>query len=469
MYKEKLQRINDFELLLPKSAREGMNVDAKIIANEAIINAIEDDAIKQLTNVAMMPGVVDPVVAMSDCHWGYGLPVGSVAAFDAEKGMISAGLCGFDINCGIHVLKTNLTADEIRERSQELCNELFKAVPCGVGGKGKLRISNEQLDEVFVNGVDWAIENEFGTEKDKKRIEENGRMEGADPKKVSDLARKRGHAQLGTLGAGNHFIEIQRVDRVYDEKAAKKWGIGEVDQGLVMIHCGSRGLGHQIATDYLKVQEAAVKKYKITLADRQLACAPIASEEGQDYFKAMICAVNYSFTNKLVMTQWIRETFAKVFKRDWESMGLETVYGIAHNVVKKERYTIEGEKRDVFVHRKGATRSFPGDPVLIAGSMGTASHIMKGTEIALSKSFGSSAHGAGRAMSRTQALRDFDGRKLEKELNSRGIATRASTPKSLAEEAPKAYKDVDEVIESIHGAGSSSKVIRMPPLGVVKG
>src|SRR3989338_5923937 len=293
-------------------------------------------------------------------------------------------------------------------------------------------------------------------------------MQGADPKKVSALAKKRGGPQLGTLVAGNHFLEIQKVTDIYDSKA-KEWGIEDKDQVLIMLHCGSRGLGHQVASDYLKIQEQAVKKYNIWLPDRQLACAPANSKEGQDYFAAMKCAVNYSFTNRLVMTQWIRETFEKVFKKEWESMDMHTVYGICHNVVKLEEHIVDGKKKKLFVHRKGATRSFPEQPVLLAGSMGTASYILKGTEVAMEKSFGSSAHGAGRDMSRNEAISRFRGEKISRELAARGIISKATSLKSLAEEAPEAYKDVEEVINSIHGSGISLKVIRMEPIGVMKG
>ncbi len=468
-YKEQLKRINEYELILPKEAREGMNVDGKIIANEAILKEIEEEAIQQLTNVGMMPGIIEPVLAMPDAHFGYGLPMGSVAAFDEKEGIISAGLCGFDINCGINLIRTNLDAKEVREKSKKLVSELFDAVPCGVGGKGKLRLEEKDLDDVLVRGVDWAIENGYGTKEDKEKTEELGSMPGADPSKVSSLAKKRGKAQLGTLGAGNHFLEIQEVKEIYDKEKAKEWGITREGQVLIMLHCGSRGLGHQIATDYLKIQEEAVRKYKIKIADPQLACAPAQSKEGQDFFGAMKCAVNYSFTNRLVMTHWIREVFEKVSEKKWKEMEMETIYGICHNVVKLEEHTVQGKKKMLYVHRKGATRSFPDEPVLIAGSMGTSSYLLKGTQKAMEITFGSSAHGAGRAMSRNQALREFRGEQIKKELLCCGIESKATGWESFAEEAPKAYKDVDEVIESVHGAGISLKVAKMVPIGVIKG
>lgn len=295
-------------------------------------------------------------------------------------------------------------------------------------------------------------------------------MKGANPKKVSELAKKRGLQQLGTLGAGNHFLEIQKVDKIYDEATAKKWGINDKDQVTIFLHCGSRGLGHQIASDYLKIHEQAVKKYNIKIPDPQLACAPSNSKEGQDFFAAMKCAVNYSFTNRLVMTQWIRETFEKTFNQEWENMDIKTIYGIAHNIIKEEQHTVENKKTTLLIHRKGATRSFPNIPVLLAGSMGTSSYLLKGTETAMKKSFGSAAHGAGRIMSRTQALKQFRGEKISNELlQHKGIVTKAQSWKSLAEEAPFAYKDVDQVIESLHNSKISSKIARMLPVGVVKG
>ena len=395
--------------------------------------------------------------------------MGAVAAFDAEEGIISAGLCGFDINCGINSIRTNLSYKEIKEKLKELVPALFNTVPCGVGSKGKLRLTDEQLEEVMVKGCKWAVANGYGVKEDLENMEENGCMEGADASKISDLAKKRGKPQLGTLGAGNHFLEIQKVTDIYDEEFASKVGVTKKDQVLIMLHCGSRGFGHQVASDYLKIQEKAVEKYGIKLADRQLACAPANSEEGQDYFKAMKCAVNYSFTNRLVMTQWIRETFEKVFGKTWQEMDMHTIYGLCHNVVKLEEYVIDGEKKKVYVHRKGATRAFPGIPALIAGSMGTASFICKGSEIAMEKTFGSSCHGAGRSMSRNAAIAKFRGDDIKTELASKGIVAKSTSPKVLAEEAPLAYKDVSDVIESVDSSGISPKVVRVEPIGVLKG
>ena len=467
--KEKLQKLNDHEWSLPKSSRKGMNVDGKIIATKVLVDAMEDGTIEQLSNVACMPGIISPVIALPDAHFGYGLPMGAVAAFDAEEGVISSGLCGFDINCGVNSIRTNLTYAEVKDKLKELVPALFKAVPCGVGSKGKLKLNANELDEVLTRGLNWAVEQGYGTEEDIKNTEENGCMEGADSSLISDMAKKRGGPQLGTLGAGNHFLEIQRVSDIYDKETCRKWGVNDTDQVVVMLHCGSRGFGHQVATDYLNIQEKAVKKYNLDLPDRQLACAPVSSKEGQDYFAAMKCAVNYSFTNRLVMTQWIRETFEKIFGKSWEDMDMQTIYGICHNVVKLEEHKIDGKKRKIFVHRKGATRAFPDMPVLLAGSMGTSSYILKGTETAMEKSFGSSAHGAGRAMSRHAAISKFWGEDIRKELEEKGEVVKSTSPKILAEEADAAYKDVDEVIEAVHGSGISTKVMQLKPMGVLKG
>ncbi|MBN3037456.1 MAG: intein-containing RctB family protein [Candidatus Diapherotrites archaeon] len=384
-------------------------------------------------------------------------------------------------NCGIHMIRTDLTAKEVTPKLDELVETLFTKVPCGVGSESKLRITGDEFDEVLTTGAVWAKENGFATEDDIKHMEEEGRMDGADPSKISDTARKRGRSQMGTLGAGNHFLEVQKVDDIYDKKAAKAFGVESKDQAIIMLHCGSRGFGHQVATDYLKIHEKAAKKYDIWLPDPQLVCAPTTSPEGQAYFKAMKCAVNYAFCNRTVMTHWVRESFAQVFKQDWESLGMKTIYDVAHNICKLEKHKIGGETRELYVHRKGATRSLPaghelvpdtyrqvGQPVLIAGSMGTASHILVGAEKA-AESFYSSCHGAGRTMSRHAAIREFWGEDVRKKLAEKGIKAKSTHPKVLSEEAPEAYKDVDEVIESVHCAGLSSKVVRVTPMGVVKG
>lgn len=466
--KDKLQKLNEYEWLLPKTAREGMNVDAKLIANDAVMNAMEEECVKQLTNVAMLPGVVGPVLAMPDAHVGYGLPMGAVGAFDSEEGVISSGCTGFDINCGINMIRTNLTTSDVQDKMRELTAELFRNIPCGVGSKGKLRVEPDKFDSVLTDGCNWCVENGYGVSEDLKNTEENGCMTGADPSKVSEMAKKRGRPQLGTLGAGNHFLEIQRVDKVFGEDYPKKYHLAE-DQVVIMLHCGSRGLGHEVASDYLKIHEKAAQKYDIKLPDRQLVCAPVNSPEGQDYYGAMQCAVNYAFANRLVMTQWIRETFEKVFSKSWDAMDMHTIYALAHNICKLEEHVVNGKKRKLYVHRKGSTRSYPDTPVLIAGSMGTASYILHGTDTAMEKTFGSTCHGAGRAMSRHAAISKFKGDDIRVSLADKGITARATSMKVLAEEAPDAYKDIEMVIDSVDGADVSKKVARMTPLGVVKG
>ncbi len=481
--KEKLKQLDEFHWWLDKTARPKMNVGAKIIGSRKIINAIEDAAVEQLTNVACLPGAVEPVLAMPDAHWGYGLPMGAVGAFDAEEGIISAGCTGFDINCGVRLIRSELTLGEVKPKLHQLMDELFKRVPAGVGSSSKLRLSNEQLSEVLQQGAAWAVENGYGVKADLDHTEEQGGMEGAatTSPRISDLAWKRGKPQLGTLGAGNHYLEVQLVEQVLDEKVARCFGLKK-EQVTVMLHCGSRGFGHQVATDYLQRMEDAVRKYNIWLPDRQLVCAPANSTEGQDYYAAMKAAVNYAFCNRQVMTHWIRESFEAVFGRGWESLGLHLVYDVCHNICKFEIHDVNGSKRQLYVHRKGATRAFGpgnpqipkdyqsvGQPVLIGGSMGTASYVLVGTEQAMKESFGSTCHGAGRAMSRSAAIRRFHGREIRQSLEQAGKVVRSISSKLLAEEAPKAYKDVDIVVDSVHGAGISRKVTRHIPLGVVKG
>ncbi len=476
-----MRKINDFKWELPTSAREKMNVPGVVYASEKIMHDMEDDTLGQLINVACLPGIVKNAIMLPDGHFGYGLPMGAVGAFDSKEGIIASSLTGFDINCGIHMIKTNLTEKDVKPRIKELISALFKNIPCGVGSKGRLVLNNDQLDEVLVKGAKWAVENGYGTEDDLERMEEDGCMDGADITKVSDDAKKRGRPQLGTLGAGNHFLEVQAVDKIYDENTAKVFGTEKPGQVVIMLHCGSRGFGHQVASDYLKIHEKAAKKYGIWLPDPQLVCAPVNTQEGQDYFKAMKCAANYAFTNRLVMTHWIRETFEQIFHKKWEDMEMHTIYDVCHNICKLEEHEVDGKKKNLYVHRKGATRALPpghelvpkvyrnvGQPVLIAGSMGTASYILVGTEKA-SETFYSTCHGAGRAMSRTKAIRSFWGEDVRKGLEKKGIIAKSTHPKVLSEEAPDAYKDIDEVIRSVDGAGISRSVARMRPLGVAKG
>lgn len=481
--KEKLQQRDEFRWWLDKTVRPRMNVGAKIIGSKRVIRAVEDAAVEQLTNVATLPGVVEPVLAMPDIHWGYGLPMGAVGAFDAQEGIISAGCTGFDINCGVRLIRTNLSEENVKPKLRELIDELFARIPAGVGSKSKLRLSEGQFSDVLRLGARWAVENGYGSETDLEHLEENGFMEGAatDPPTVTAKARRRGRPQLGTLGAGNHYLEVQKVEQIFDEEAAKALGL-QKEQVVVMLHTGSRGFGHQVATDYLERMEDAVRKYKIWLPDRQLVCAPATSPEGQAYFAAMKAAVNFAFCNRQVMTHWVRQGFETVFGQDWEKLGMHLVYGVAHNICKLETHELNGKKQQLYVHRKGATRAFGpgnpqipqdyreiGQPVLIGGSMGTASHVLVGTEQAMKETFGSTCHGAGRAMSRRKAIRSFHGQEIRQTLEKAGKVIRSTSSKILAEEAPKAYKDVDIVVDSVHGAGISRKVTRQIPLGVVKG
>jgi len=479
--KEKLKKINDYKWELPTSAKGKMNVPGVIYGSEKILNDMENDTIGQLANVACLPGIVRNAIMLPDGHFGYGLPMGAVGAFDDKEGVISCGCTGFDINCGIHMIKTNLTEKEVRPRIRDLISALFKNVPSGVGSEGRLKLNDNQLNEVLIKGAKWAVENGYGTRDDLERMEENGCMEGGDPNKVSPEAKKRGKPQLGTLGAGNHFLEVQAVDKIYDEKVAKVFGIEKPGQVVIMLHVGSRGFGHQVASDYLKIHEKAARKYNIWLPDSQLVCAPTTSQEGQDYYKAMICGVNYAFANRLVMTHWIRETFEQIFGKKWQDMDMKTIYDVCHNICKLEEHEVDGKKRKLYVHRKGATSALPaghelvpevyrdvGQPVLIAGSMGTASYILVGTEKA-KETFYSTCHGAGRAMSRTGAIKARWGEDVRRDLEKKGIFAKATHPKVLSEEAPEAYKDIDEVIRSVDGAGISRPIARMVPLGVAKG
>jgi len=409
-----------------------MRAPAYIYASDTMIEQIKkDNAPEQLANVSTLPGLVGSAMAMPDIHWGYGFPIGGVAAFDAEEGIISPGGVGYDINCGVRVLRTDFTYDEIKDKIKALVDEIFKNVPSGVGSEGKIRLSRKEMDRVFEEGAEWAVENGYGWPEDLEHMEENGRMKNADASLVSQKAKSRGAPQLGTLGAGNHFLEIQRVEEIYEPEIAKAFGITEKAQITVMIHTGSRGAGHQIATDYLRVMESAVKKYDIWLPDKQLACAPVNSKEGQDYFKAMAAGANFAWANRQMIMHWVRESFQKVMGMDPEDMGMHLIYDVCHNIAKLEEHEIDGKKRKVYVHRKGATRSFAagrpevpkayrdvGQPVLIPGDMGTASYILVGTEKSMKEAFGSSCHGAGRMLSRAKAKKRGNAASVRKELEN---------------------------------------------------
>jgi len=415
-------------------------------------------------------------------HWGYGFPIGGVAATDAEEGVISPGGVGFDINCGVRLVRTDLSMDDLnKDLIKALVDTLFENVPSGLGSKGKVRVSVKELDEVLENGARWAVEHGYGWEEDLEVLEEGGCMEIADSSLISSKAKERGLSQIGSLGAGNHFLEIQKVEEIYDAKAAEVFGLKK-DQITVMIHTGSRGCGHQICSDYLRVLESAVKKYGISLPDRQLACAPVKSREGENYFKAMACAANFAWCNRQMIVHWVRESFHRVLKQDPEDLGMHIVYDVCHNIAKLEEHEVDGKRLKLYVHRKGATRAFGpgrpeipskyreiGQPVLIPGDMGSASYVLKGTDLAMKESFGSTCHGAGRVMSRHEALRRWRGEAVYNMLQRKGIYAHPASWKVMAEESPEAYKNVDDVVRITHNAGISKKVAKLVPLGVVKG
>ncbi|MCX8095184.1 MAG: RtcB family protein [Caldisericia bacterium] len=460
----------------------GMNVPGIIYASDKMIPKIlMDKSPIQVANVATLPGILKASMAMPDIHWGYGFPIGGVAGFDVEKGVISPGGVGYDINCGVRLLRTNFKKEEIQGKLEELLNKLFVNIPSGVGSSGKLRLGPRDLDDVMLKGVKWAIEKGYGRPEDLETIEEHGSMQGADPGAVSSRAKERGGPQLGTLGAGNHFLEIQVVEEVYNEEIAKVLGLFK-GQITVLIHTGSRGLGHQVASDYIEVMLNAARKYGIKLVDKQLAAAPFTSPEAKRYFAAMVAAANYAWVNRQLITHWTRETFKEVFKKPDREMGLEIIYDVAHNIAKVEEHTINGKKIKVVVHRKGATRAFPpnhpevppqyksiGQPVLVPGDMGRYSFVLVGTNKAMQETFGSTCHGAGRVMSRTEALREEDANEIIDTLGKRGIKVKAKSKETLVEESPEAYKDVQDVVDVLHEEGISIKVAKLKPIAVMKG
>ncbi|MGQ9677705.1 MAG: RtcB family protein [bacterium] len=478
-----LEKLDDVRLLIPRSYKPGMRVEGLIYADATLIEDIKaDQAPEQVANVATLPGIVGKSLAMPDIHWGYGFAIGGVAAFDINEGVISPGGVGYDINCGVRLLRTNLERKDLNpELLERLVRAIFDNVPSGVGSKGKIRISQKTVTEVLTKGAGWAVEQGYGTKEDLEFTEERGGMQGADLSGVSERALERGMPQLGTLGAGNHFLEIQEVVEIYDSKAASELGI-YIGQITVMIHTGSRGLGYQICDDNVKSLVAAARKYQIQLVDRQLACAPCDSLEGKKYFGAMVAAANYAWANRQAITHWVREAFAKVLGISIEKIGMSQVYDVAHNIAKIEEHEVNGKKMRLCVHRKGATRAFPpghpalpakyrhlGQPVLIPGDMGTSSYLLLGTEGAMRETFGSACHGAGRVWSRTRALQETKRRNVAAELRAQGILVKAASREVLNEEVPDAYKDVDRVVDVCHRAGIARKVARMRPLGVVKG
>ncbi|MCC6022189.1 MAG: RtcB family protein [Desulfurococcaceae archaeon] len=482
MSKVPLKLVSDYTWVIPKNFKECMNVDAIVFADDYLLKKMEEDlTLVQAANVACLNGVVKAVYVMPDGHQGYGFPIGGVAAMNYDDGVISPGGVGYDINCGVRLLRTNLSYNDVKDKVKDLIDEIFRNVPSGVGSTGKVRLSLSELDRVLEEGVEWAVGKGFGWYEDLDHIEERGRMEAADASKVSKVAKERGAPQLGTLGAGNHFLEVQVVDKIYAPDIAKKIGIEYEGQITVMVHTGSRGLGHQVASDYLMIMERAMKKYGINPPDRELAAVPINSREGEDYFAAMAAAANYAWTNRQMITHWVRESFARVFKRDPSELGLETVYDVAHNIAKIEEHTVDSKTLKLVVHRKGATRAFPpghpdipkdhkdvGQVVLIPGSMGSASYVMVGIPEG-ARTFYSAAHGAGRWMSREAAIRRYRPTEVEAELSRAGIYLRAATKSVVSEEAPGAYKDVDRVALVSHKVSIAKLVARLRPIGVTKG
>ncbi len=481
-WKGPLERVDEYRWRIPRTYKAGMRVPGLIYAEERhIADICQDQAPEQVANAAFLPGMVGMSLAMPDIHWGYGFAIGGVGATLADGGVISPGGVGFDINCGVRMLRTNLFEEDVRPRLDRLVDQLFLDIPSGVGSTGAIKLGKGETVQVLEKGALWAVEKGYGDPRDLDHTEERGCMAGARAGKVSDKAVKRGLPQLGTLGSGNHFLEVQVVDQVYDRDLAQRFRLTE-GQVVVMIHSGSRGLGHQVCTDYLVTMEQAVAKYGITIPDKQLACAPIQSPEGQDYFAAMACAANYAWANRQCIMHWTREAFAKVFGRPADELGMDLIYDVAHNIAKMEEHTVEGKRVRLCVHRKGATRAFPaghrdvppayrdiGQPVLVPGDMGRNSYLLVGTERAMDETFGSTCHGAGRVMSRAAAKKAVSGSALQAELRGKGIIAKAASKASLAEETPEAYKDVNEVVRVCHEAGISRKVARMRPIGVIKG
>jgi tRNA-splicing ligase RtcB len=463
-----LIKISDYIWEVPKSFREDMRVPARIFASEKLLDEIlSDNSINQLINVSTLPGIQKYALSMPDIHEGYGFPVGGVAGFDFDKGIISPGGIGYDINCGVRLLESNLTYDEIKAYLAELTKELYREIPSGVGRGGRLKLNNQELDRILEGGARRIIEMGYGDEKDLEHIESNGKLNEANADYVSKTAQERGRDQLGTIGAGNHFVEIDKVEKIFDKEIAEKFGLFE-NQICVLIHTGSRGLGHQVATDYIRKMLSVLSKYEIELPDRELACAPFLSPEGQEYFSAMSSAANFAWANRELITWEVRKAWQNVLGKK-SAKELEILYDVAHNIAKIEEYEIDGKMKKLIVHRKGATRAFPNQPVLIPGSMGTASYVLVGQQKSLEYSFGSTCHGAGRKMSRAKAKKTIRGSELKKELENRGIAIEAGSMSGLAEEAPEAYKDVNEVVEIVHQIGIAQKLAKLKPIGVIKG
>jgi tRNA-splicing ligase RtcB (3'-phosphate/5'-hydroxy nucleic acid ligase) len=477
-----LQRLSPYLYEIPQDWREDMRVPARLYASEAMLEDMATDrSLEQLVNTATLPGIVGHALAMPDAHQGYGFPIGGVAATALPDGVLSPGGVGYDINCGVRVLTTQLDADEVRPQMDALMDALSSQVPVGVGSSGAVRVSSRELEAVLRDGAEWAVRKGYGLRRDLEHTEDGGRMDAADPSKVSERALERGVDQIGTLGSGNHFLEVDRVTEVYDDEAAEAMGLrrGCV---CVWIHCGSRGLGHQVCTDAVRAMQSAMKKYDITVPDRELVCAPFRSDEAQAYFAAMACAANYAWANRQVIAHAVRESLMRVFGSKVRHDDLPMLYDVCHNIAKVERHTVDGQEMELCVHRKGATRAFGpghpdvpealrelGQPVLIPGDMRSGSYVLVGTEQGMADTFGSSCHGAGRVMSRTQARKQVRGHTLREELEHAGIVVRAGSMSGFAEEGPHAYKDVNLVVDVVHEAGIARKVARTQPMGIIKG
>lgn len=476
----KIKKVTDFVWEIPKEGP--MNVPGRIYASTKMLRSIQqDNATSQVANVAQLPGILGYSLAMPDIHWGYGFSIGGVAAFDMDNGVISPGGVGYDINCGVRMLKTGLQRADVQNDIQRIIDGLFRYIPTGIGSKSEVRVSQSDLAQVMKKGAKWAVDNGFGDASTLDKIEEQGQMAGADPKVVSEKAIKRGKPQLGTLGSGNHFVELQYVDQVYDAQIASRLGLFK-DQISVTIHTGSRGFGYQVCDDYIHKMLRAAEKYRIALPDRQLCCAPINSPEGREYFAAMVCAINYAFANRQVISHWAEKALLEILHISPRELQLDIVYEVAHNIAKIETHKYNGQQQKVCVHRKGATRAFGpgnpeipisyrdiGQPVLIPGDMGRCSYVLVGTQQAMEDTFGSTCHGAGRVLSRNKAIKQAKGRAIYRELQDDGIFVRAAGRKTLAEEMPEAYKDVSDVVDAVVGAGISKKVVKLKPLGAIKG
>lgn len=486
-----IHKISDYRYEIPdtyqseamKRAGLKMKVPGLIFTDDIMLESILADASPdQVAHVATLPGIVGRSFAMPDIHHGYGFAIGGVAAFDASSGVISPGGVGYDINCGVRLIRSNLLFDEVKPNIKAVVDKLFENVPSGVGAEGRVKLNKQEIDWVLTQGAQWAHRNGYAWNEDSTFMEDNGGIAGANPEKVSVNAKARGAPQLGSLGAGNHFLEIQRVEEIFDTPTAEAFGITEIRQITIMIHCGSRGCGHQICTDYLDVMRRANQKYNIPLVDKELTSAPADSPEAEDYFGAMRCAANYAWANRQLITHWIRESFESVLGKRADQLGLHIIYDIAHNMAKLEQHEYDGKKRLVYVHRKGATRAFGpgnshlpekyravGQPVIIPGDMGSASYLLVGTEAAMKETFGSSCHGAGRKLSRTAATKQFQPNEVVKKLDDYGVYIRAASKRGISEEAPGAYKNIDDVIQISHNSGIAKKVARLRPIGVVKG